>query len=241
MTLLTSLVEVRTISCDRSRSEFDEQKIEEAARLIVEAEGIINPLVLNRTGINSFEVVEGHFEYYAAARAREIDLAIAETVAAYIVEEDNKTIARQVEIFRKPSIESSTDNSQTERSHNSSNVAVNNLETRLNNFESRIDNRLYELKSEYNQKNKELEVAIKSLKDKLPEQIEPQATFNQADLKELIIKLKPILRSDKQANTIAQNVIRARPFSSLSEVMDKTEGLGDKKMLRIVDSWLYSG
>lgn len=231
MSLLTSLVEVRTISCDRSRSEFDEQKIEEAARLIVEAEGIINPLVLNRTGINSFEVVEGHFEYHAAARAREIDLAKAETIAAYIVEKSNETIAKQVDIFRKCPIDVDPDNLQ---------VAVNNLQTRLNNSESRIDNRFNELKSEYTQKNKDLEAQIESFKEKLPEQIEPLATFNQADTRDLIIKLKSVLRSDTRANTIAQNVIKARPFASLTEVIDKTYGLGDKTMLKIVDSWLYS-
>lgn len=236
MTLLTSLVEVRTITCDRPRSEFDEQKIEEAARLIVEAEGIINPIILTRTGINSFEVVNGHFEYYAAARAKEIDLAIGETIAAYIIEEENETINKQIEIFRKPKSENITVSTVD---NNYSNTAVDSLQTRLNNFETRIENRLNELKNEYTQKTKVLEKEIEFLNSKLPEQIEPLTTFNQASLTELTIKLKDIL-GEKRAITIADNIVKARPFKSLNEVLTNTKGLGDKYMLKIVDRWLYS-
>ncbi len=205
MTLLTSLVEVRTITSKRSRSQFDEQEIEQAARLIVEAEGIINPIVLARTGINSFEVIQGHFEYYAAARAREIDLARAETIAAYIVEEENEAITKQIEIFRKPQSENTT---VSPVDSNSPNNAVDNLQTRFNNFESRIENRLNELKSEYVQKIKKLEKEIESLNNKLPEQIEPLTTFNQASLKDLTSKLKNIL-GEKKANEIASNIVKA--------------------------------
>ncbi|MDJ0595408.1 MAG: hypothetical protein QNJ72_36400 [Pleurocapsa sp. MO_226.B13] len=237
MTLSQSLVEVITITSKRSRSQFGEQEIEQAAQLIVEAEGIINPIVVARTGINSFEVVNGHFEYYAAARAREIDLARAETIAAYIVEEENEAITKQIEIFRKPQSENTK---VATADSNYSNNTVDNLQTRVNNLELRMENRFNELKSEYIQKTKELETEIESLKNKLPEQIEPLITFKQASLEELTIKLKPIYRSDKQANKIASNIVKARPFQSLNEVLTKTEELGEKNMLKIVDRWLYS-
>ena len=231
MTLSQSLVEVRTITSEQPRSNFDEQKIEQAARLIIEAKGIINPIVVNRTGINSFKVLDGHFEYHAAARARELNLEIGEAISAYIIEGDNEAIKQQIEIFRNPQLKPNPDNL---------NVAASNLETRFNNFESRIETRFNELKNEYSQKHKHLEAEIESLKNKLPEQIEPLTTFNQAELKDLTIKLKSILRSDTKANTIAQNIVNARPFSSLTEAIAKTTGLGEKTMLRIVDSWLYS-
>ncbi|WP_319420318.1 ParB N-terminal domain-containing protein [Pleurocapsa sp. FMAR1] len=229
MTLSSSLVEVRTITCNRPRSNFDQQKIEQAANLIVAAEGIINPIIVSRTGINSFQVIDGHFEYYAAARARELNLEIGEAIAAYIVEEKNETIIKdQVAIFRQPL-------PPQDRQLN-----TDNLETRLTNIESRIENRLNELKSEYTQKNKELEQKIDSLKSKLPEKIEPLTTFNEANLIELVSKLKLVLRSDKKANDIAPKIIAARPFKSSTEVLENVRGLGDKTMLRIIDSWLYS-
>ena len=237
MALSQSLVEVRTITCDRPRSEFDEQKIEQAAQLIVEAEGIINPIIVNRTGINSFAVVNGHFEYHAAARAREINLAIGETIAAYIVEGRNEAITKQIEILRKPQSENITINTVDS---NCSNTAVENLQIRLNNLETRIENQFKELKNKYEQKNQELEQKLESFNSKLPEQIEPLTTFNQANLTELTIKLKLIVRSDKKANDIAAKIEKARPFNSLNEVLSKTKGLGEKTMLKIIDRWLYS-
>ena len=236
MTLSSSLVEVRTVTCDRPRSNFNEQKIEQAAKLIVAAEGIINPIIVSRTGINSFQVLDGHFEYYAAARARELNLEIGEAIAAYIVEEKNEAIIKdQVAIFRQFQQPQPI---TTDYSNSSSNIS--NLETRLTNIEARIENRLDELKSEYTQNNKKLQQEINSLKNKLPEKIEPLTTFNEASLIELVSKLKSVLRSDKTANDIASKIIAARPFKSLTEVLENVRGLGDKTMLRIIDSWLYS-
>ena len=228
-----SLVEVKTITCNRSRSEFDAQQIEAAATAIIEAEGIINPIILTRTGINSFEVVNGHFEYYAAARAKEIDLASGETIAAYIIDGENEAIKKQINIFRAT-------NQQSNEEPISPQFDTSSLETRFNNLESRIENRLNELKNEYEQKNRDLNQKIEALSNKLPEKIEPLTTFNQASLSELVIKLKPILRSDKTTSDIAEQIIKARPFESLIQVITKTKGLGEKRAIAIIDRWLYS-
>ena len=230
-----SLVEVRSITSKISRSQFNEQQIEEAAKSIIEAKGIINPIILTRTGINSFEVINGHFEYHAAARAREIDLAFAETIAAYIIDGENKAIDKQIDIFRtaKESFELTTIDNKN------NNFNTGNLETRVNNLELRIENRLNELKKEYEQKNKDLSQKLETLNKKLPEKIEPLATFNQANLSELVIKLKPILRSDKTTNNIAEQIVKARPFESLTQVITKTKGLGETRAIAIIDRWLY--
>ena len=238
MSLSASLVEVRTLSSDLPRSSFDEQKIEQAARLIVEAEGIINPIVVSRTGINSFQVVDGHFEYYAATRARELNLEVGEAIAAYVIAEDNEaTVKEQIAIFRQPQVPQG-DLSTTDKSNSETDTSG--LSVRLTNLESRIENRLGELKREHSQKNQELKHEIDSLKQKLPEKIEPLKTFNEASSIALISQLKPILRTDKKTQDIADKIVKARPFKSLSEVRDKVTGLGDTTMLRIVDSWLYS-
>jgi len=73
----------------------------------------------------------------------------------------------------------------------------------------------------------------------MPEKIEPLKTFNEASLIELARKLKPFLNGDKTVNKIAPKIIAARPFKSLTEVVEKVKGLGDKTMVKIVDSWLY--
>ena len=96
MRLSTSCVAVRKIISSTSPADFDSDKIEHLAHQIVKSEGIIRPLVLNRTSLESYEVVEGHFEYHAAVRAREIDLRRAEMIAAYILDPENDDVSESI-------------------------------------------------------------------------------------------------------------------------------------------------
>ena len=100
--LSTSLVQIKTLTCDQPRSNFDEEMIEQAAKLIVELGGIISPLIVKRTGINDYKLIHGHFEYYAALKAKEIDLEKCEVIAAYIIESEKQEslIKKQIALFR---------------------------------------------------------------------------------------------------------------------------------------------
>lgn len=236
MPLSTKQIAVRKITSNKPRSEFDNNKIEQAARSIIAAEGVINPLVVRRTGMNSFELVDGDFEYHAAARAKEIDLAVGENIAAYIIEEEaenEKLLKEQLEIFRKPSL-SAPEPSSIKHSSN--------LEIRLTNIESRTDRRFSDLEQqdkELAQKIADLEIA---LNERLPEKIPPLKIFNENQEAELAQKLSTSVGA-KKASNFAQQIIEARitkPFKSLAEVVAKINGLGDKTMLKIIDRWLYS-
>lgn len=237
MPLSIKQIAVSKISSSKLRSEFDNEKIERAARSIVAAEGVINPLIVKRTGIKSYELVDGDFEFHAAARAKEINIARGENIAAYIIEEEDteSILKEQIEIFRKlKTIEPSTDSSlEKDRS---------NLENRLTNIESRTDSRFDELK-EYIKKLEEKDAKLeKTLNERLPEKIPPLQIFNEASETELVQKLSPIVNS-KKANNFVKQIIKVRKeqsFESLTEVVSKISGLGDKTMLKIVDRWLYS-
>lgn len=99
--LLPSSIQVKYLNSNIPASNFNSEKIEQAAKLIIQAEGIISPLVVARTGINSFKVIYGHFEYYAAVRAKEIDLARGEMISAYIMDKKNAAILKQqINLFR---------------------------------------------------------------------------------------------------------------------------------------------
>jgi hypothetical protein len=105
MKLSTSLVPVIKITSSKPPLEVvdDADALERAAQLMLEVEGLVNPIILRRTGLESYEVVDGHFEYHAAARAREINLRKGEMVNAYIIEpESEELIKEQVELLRKP-------------------------------------------------------------------------------------------------------------------------------------------
>jgi hypothetical protein len=103
MKLLPSIVRVTKI-VSSSKQRFSETEIDEAARLILEMEGVIMPLILLRTepGSESYRVIDGHFEYYAALRAKEIDPRKGGTINAYIVEsaEEVPFYQKQIEMFR---------------------------------------------------------------------------------------------------------------------------------------------
>ena len=80
-----SIVMVEDISSSLSRTTFSEADLEKAAQLILKMEGIITPIVLQKVGIDSYTVIEGDFEYYAALRAEEIDPMKGETINAYVI------------------------------------------------------------------------------------------------------------------------------------------------------------
>jgi len=104
MKLPTSLFAVKKISSSVARSSFPTEEIEKAAHLIIDVEGTINPIILRWTSLESYEVVDGHFEYYAAVRAREISPLKVEMVQAIILEPENEqALLAQVELLRKAS------------------------------------------------------------------------------------------------------------------------------------------
>jgi len=101
MKLSTSLIAVKKINSPVDRSTFSEKDLNSAAASILKAEGLINPLVVKRLSLDAYEVVNGHLEYYAAVRAREIDPRKGETIGAFIIDSDNEAaLIEQVEILR---------------------------------------------------------------------------------------------------------------------------------------------
>ncbi|MDY7007888.1 MAG: hypothetical protein SWX82_29110 [Cyanobacteriota bacterium] len=104
MLLSPEFVLVKEITSNVPRSEFSESDLEQAAQLILKAEGTIKPLVLRTIGWESYEVIDGHFEYYAAVRAKEINPRDGERIGAFIIEGDKaEVLEEQVEMFRKKS------------------------------------------------------------------------------------------------------------------------------------------
>ena len=100
--LLVSLVLVKKITSTVPRSNFADRDLEKVARLSLESGGLINPIILRRQGMDAYDIVEGDFEYYAAARAREIDPLKGETIGAFIIEPENEELLlEQVQALRK--------------------------------------------------------------------------------------------------------------------------------------------
>ncbi|MEH1837598.1 MAG: Rho termination factor N-terminal domain-containing protein [Nostoc sp.] len=102
MKLSNSFIAVKKISSPVLRSQFSEDELTRTAELILKVEGIINPLILRIISAQLYEVVDGHFEYYAAARAKEIDPQKGEYIGAFIIDPDNEEVLqKQIELMRK--------------------------------------------------------------------------------------------------------------------------------------------
>jgi hypothetical protein len=142
--LSTSIVAVKKITSQEPRSNFADSDLEKVATLSLEAEGLINPIVIRRTSLESYEVVDGDFEYHAAARAREIDPRKGEMVGAFILEPENEeVILEQIKILRKEKTTKAIIEVGSPQ-------AVTNLENPITNIESRFEkqNKVSDLISE---------------------------------------------------------------------------------------------
>jgi ParB family chromosome partitioning protein len=240
MKLSTSLVAVKKINSAVPRSNFSDEELEGAAQLILEAEGVINPVVLRRTSLESYEVVDGDFEYYAAARAREIDPRKGEMIGAFIIEDENEQVIKeQVKLLRKqksiPIVSGNTSST--------SDVAesrLTNIESRQTNLESRFESRIKDLKAEQERDKQKLEDEIKELKSQMPKRVDTLEAFNTLKESDLIIRLRATGITGKTATTIIEKIQSERKkgkFESLSDVVTRIEGLSDKRMITIIDSW----
>ena len=60
--LFPSLVAVKKIVSAVPSSNFAQPDLEKLARLILNLGGLINPIIVRRTGMDSYEIVDGNFE-----------------------------------------------------------------------------------------------------------------------------------------------------------------------------------
>src|SRR6478672_6181794 len=256
--LSPSLVAVKKITSAVPRSNFAEPDLEKLARLILESGGLINPIIVRRNGMDAYEIVDGDFEYYAAARAKEIDAPKGETIGAFILEEENEELLlKQLEILRKTAI---TEN------------LVENLETGF-----LYENKINELKAEYAREQQFLAQSIQELENRILQQV---PLLVEAGIANRINELKSESLPEKQAvverrpevanlasesmsllealNTLDKNQLSAnlkdaglklpiiqiilkerdvRPFVSFANVVERVKGLADKTMIKIIDKW----
>ncbi|MBW4646320.1 MAG: ParB N-terminal domain-containing protein [Goleter apudmare HA4340-LM2] len=223
MKLSTSLVAIKKITSSKPRSTFVDDDLEQAAKLILESEGVINPIVVRRTSLQSYEVVDGDFEYYAAARAREIDPRKGEMIGVFIIEDENEeALTKQVQLFRKAK----------DGSLGKVNFTAKDLENFLNNLESRFEKITKQLLEESTAKVK-LENENKELKRKLADKVEPLAVFTKFEVDKIAKKLLNAGFNVKKANQVSIAVVDEREkeqFKSLNDVIERVKILHGKKM-----------
>ncbi|MGB8691527.1 MAG: chromosome partitioning protein ParB [Microcoleus sp.] len=192
--LLLSLVLVKKITSTVPRDNFADRDLEKVAQLILESGGLINPIVLRRNGMDAYEIVDGDFEYYAAAKAREINPLKGETIGAFILEPENEELLlEQVKALRKSAITENLveipetgffyENTSSQPSDSIKNPvslvevpkscdnetpqSSSSLEQRLTNIEALFASQINELKAEYTREQKVLAQSIQEIENRI--------------------------------------------------------------------------
>ncbi|WP_107668023.1 hypothetical protein [Cyanothece sp. BG0011] len=234
MSLLIALVSVKRITSSVERSHFSENEIEQAAQAILHAEGIINPIILEKTNLESYQVICGDFEYYTAVRAREIDPRKGEMISAFIIEDDKEdAIKTQIEIFRKspqilPPIPTVNDNSDQK---------LLNMESRLNNIEARFERQLKEVQDTSKSEIEKLNKQLTEIKERLPKPIDCLEALNTSSLSTLTSHLRSISIKTSILETLINEREKNGEFKSCGDVVSRVKGLGDKTMIKIIDQF----
>src|SRR4028118_2267500 len=232
--LSPSLVAVKKITSAVPRSNFTEADLEKLARLILESGGLINPIIVRRNGMDAYEIVDGAFEYYAAARAKEIEPLKGETIGAFILEEENEELLlEQREILRKTPITKNQSAKEVPQQSSS-------FEQRLTNIETRLENRINELKAEYTREKQALIERVKDVESRIPKPVPLLEALNTQEPSKLAINLK----NAGIKVPIIEQILKERDweqFASFENVLERhIKGLGEKTMIKLIDKWQKS-
>ena len=252
--LLVSLVLVKKITSTVPRSNFADRDLEKLAQLILELGGLINPIIVRRNGMDAYEIVDGDFEYYAAAKAREINPMKGETIGAFILEPENEgLLLEQVQALRKSAkTENLVENQETgflyentssqpadSRKNPVSLVEVPNscenetpqesssLEQRLTNIEAQFASQINELKAEYAREQKVLAQSIEEIENRILQEV-PRLV--EAGLANRINELKSESPPEKQV--VVERIPEVENVTSESmSVLEALNTLDEIKML----------
>jgi Predicted RNA-binding protein len=244
MSLETYLVDIQDVSSSQLRSNFSEKDLKNMAELILELGGLIQPLIIKEGGLRRFEVIEGHFEYYAVVKAQEIDDNL-EMVRAFIINENAENSAKKQLQFlnaREP-INPIVDPDKPPSpsiANNEWKAEMFRMESRQNNLEIRLGELIDHQKQDFKRLTDTLQAEIRSLKTAIPAKTDPLEVFNNLSLPELSFRLKMANITGKTAEKILKNIENARqekPFQSFSDLVSRVQGLSQNKMIAIIDIW----
>ncbi|MEA5579900.1 chromosome partitioning protein ParB [Nodularia harveyana UHCC-0300] len=239
-----SLLDVKSITSDIPRSNFAEADLENLADMILESGGIIKPLVVKVTGVETYSVIEGHFEYYGAVRAKEKNPRKGEMVNACVISpKEEDSIIKQASAIKGIDYYDKPINLPSEIS------GITKVELRLTNLELRVEKQINELKSELLQDRQSIDSKLKKIETETPKQIAPLEIFNNCEPSQLVLKLINAGFNQKAAEKVATSVDKEsknKKFDSLTDVIERVKipsgkkqirGITPEKMVVILDIW----
>jgi len=223
-------VDLKEIKSDVSRSTFLEQDIEQLADSILKNDSLLRPLILKQTGIESFVVLDGHLEFYAAVRAREKNPRQAEMVNSFVISpKDESTVNQQINFLRK------SDNPIIDPLPKPENMDG------ISNWITSFENRLTEMREVIFQNNQSNESRFNQLEKNLVQKPKENLldVINTLKKEVLIQQLSRYGLPKKKVEAIyeAREQKKDKKFEGYSDVVKSTKGLGTDSFIGFIDAW----
>lgn len=234
MNIKTSIIDLESIQVPQVPTE-DANLIEALANSIVELGGLLRPPVLRILGIDEYEVISGHMEFYAYLQARQFDHTLPDRLTALIVDKKHEAAVQK-------QLSTTTSTAPVQPMVTDGSVAISNLDAKL---ERLFANQHQSIDALQNTLLTKLE---HSLPQPLPILIafdrvtEPAITLQisknlaflgDAKVKKILNLLQTAKKSGQDLTSIA--AVQAALIETRSG--KQTKVIGDKKMLEILDRW----
>jgi len=248
--LSPKIVLVKSIDAPIPRHQFSEAQLKQAAELILASGGVINPLILKRIDLEHYQVMAGHFEYYAAVTARELDQRRGESINAFIIESEieEELFTRQINVFRSATTSASTPVSNNVQQARLMQVSktFKDLNAIMQTLGAEIESLTAEMNVTTPVESPPPEIApveftaekpsppIETEQTTLPEENSFLQALNNLPQATLTAQLKAANIAKKQE--IVHNLIKARqeqPFQSETDIVNRVKGLAEKTLEKI--------
>ncbi len=231
MALLTSIVDLDSIHVKNSPFQPQSKpiEIEALARTVIELGGLINIPIVQLSGIEEYDLVSGHLEYFAYLKALELSPALPDRLTVFIADRKNETsIHSQLDILSQIKTPSTTGTTGSD-------------DLRMNNLELRISQGFQELSAAISQLKVDILLAIDA---KLPQPIQPIDSFNRILEPEIahMVQRKMEFLGAKKAQKIVSQLQANKPsqdFKSPRDVLAVLSkgSLSKDKLWEVIDRW----
>jgi hypothetical protein len=236
LNIKTSIIDLESIQVPQVPTE-DANLIEALANSIVELGGLLRPPVLRILGVDEYEVISGHMEFYAYLQARQFDHTLPDRLTALIVDKKHETA-----VHKQLLTSTSTATVQPMLTDGSALVAISNLDAKLErlfanqhqSIDALQDTLLIKLEQSLPQPLPILVAFDRVTEPAIALQISKNLAFlGDAKVKKILNLLQSAKKSGKDFTSIA-NVQAALTETRSGK---QTRVIGDKKMLEILDRW----
>jgi len=230
MSLLTSSIDLDTITPPTVKvSQFQDNHIQNLANLFLKAGDTVSPILLRKISPIAFEILEGHFEYYAAMKAQEIDEQFT-AIRAYVVPNNlGSTILEQYRFLRSLSVPVAapvTENlAQNLDLAEMEQAIANRLEQTLS---TRIDRILEE----------RISASLQVFTNQITQQLSSQLLDFKLDLKQSLsfVPINQVLESPTQPKTVAAEIEKTVKSKPAKATTTKSKAVSSKAKVNSINN-----